>query len=323
MRMKWHRRRFLWRASLFYNSVSFILVIAIGLTFALHYLLTKFSFFVNYNCSARSIKHITLYVVLQMVLIGTILLITILLGRLCNLFSNYSLEDCKYSKRMIDILGFTLKWLPSVAGLLMATLFTLQFTCLLWTQINTRQWCVNRFNESAVNAVRNCRMIHQGGAACKLNFKITTKKEIRNCNSVEYLKKKRIIYLSLADAAEGCTIEDISVCNAMDNVFNEKEVNWHSKELKGCLGRIPRDDEPLFDDLNPSDLYRYVISMLNYLTIRYLFLANISGTLVSILIIIAFFVVRFVTVFDAIIYQPTNENDNACIKFMRPMTMWS
>lgn len=95
---------------------------------------------------------------------GTILIITILLGRLCNLFSNYSLVNCTYSKRFIDVLGFTLKWLPSIGGVLMGILITIQIIGLIWNQVNTRQWCVNRFNESAVNAVKNCRLIHQGRA---------------------------------------------------------------------------------------------------------------------------------------------------------------
>ncbi|KAK1934798.1 hypothetical protein X943_001626 [Babesia divergens] len=310
-RLKWQRRRYLWRASFFYNCVSWVLIVGIALTFILHYFITKFTFFVNYNCSARSIKHITYYIVAQMILIGTILIITILLGRLCNLFSNYSLVNCTYSKRFIDVLGFTLKWLPSIGGVLMGVLITIQIIGLIWNQVNTRQWCVNRFNESAVNAVKNCRLIHQGRAACKLDFKVTIKKEIRNCNSAMYLSKKRIIYLALSDDDEECNIEDVSVCNAMQNVFTNKEVDWHVDQLKGCLGRLPKHDEALFDDRNPSDLYRYLV------------LSNIAGIIISTLIIVFFYVVRCITVFDAIIYQPVNANDNMCIKLMRPLTLWA
>ncbi|CDR93722.1 hypothetical protein, conserved [Babesia bigemina] len=289
------------------------------LTFALHHLLRNYNFFVNYSCSARSSRYIILCYMIQMILIGALLLVTILLGRLCNLFSNYSLADCTYSKRLINILGFTIKWLPSMAGMLMFALVSLQFACLVWTLANSRQWCFNRFNESAVNAVKNCRIIHQQRAACKLNFTITTRKEIRECNNPQYLIKKRIIFLALSDEDKGCTIEDIAVCNALAKVFTNEaatvmsaaKVDWNSPQLVGCLGRLPEAYEPLFDTVNPSDLYKFLM------------LFNIMGTVFNALIVIFFYVVRYVTVFDAVIYQPRNSNDNIAIKVMRPITMWA
>ncbi|ORM39797.1 uncharacterized protein BXIN_0202 [Babesia sp. Xinjiang] len=310
-RIKWIRRRYLWRASFFYNCVSCILVVGLFLTFILHYLITKYSFFVNYSCSARSSKNIVYSIMTQMILIGTLLLITILLGRLCNLFSNYSLEECRYSKRLITVLGFTIKWLPSIAGFLMATLFILQFACLIWTLANSRQWCVNRFNEATVNAVKNCRLIHQSRAACKLDYKITTKKEIRECNNAGYLINKRLIMLALSDEDRGCNIEDIVVCHALASVFEGKDVNWHADQLMGCLGRLPKQDESLLDNLNPSDLYRFLL------------LFHTTGVICSTLIIVFFYVVRFITEYDAMIYQPRNSSDNCFIKFIRPLTMWS
>ncbi|GFE53593.1 hypothetical protein protein [Babesia ovis] len=176
---------------------------------------------------------------------------------------------------------------------------------------NARQWCGNRFNEAAVNAVKNCRLIHQSRAGCKLNLKITQRKEIRECNNPGYLTKKRIILLALSDDHEGCNIEDIAVCNALADVFENKEVNWHIGQLRGCFGRLPKSDEPIFDNYNPSDLYRYLM------------LFHITGMVCSTLIIIFFYVVRFITEYDAIIYQPRNSNDNFCFKVMRPITMWS
>ncbi|GBE61137.1 hypothetical protein BOVATA_026300 [Babesia ovata] len=195
--------------------------------------------------------------------------------------------------------------------MLMFALVTLQFACLVWTLANSRQWCVNRFNEAAVNAVKNCRTIHEQRAACKLNFTITTRKEIRECNNPKYLIKKRIILLALSDDDEGCTIEDIAVCNALASVFNNQDVDWESPQLNGCLGRLPKPEEPLFDTVNPSDLYKFLM------------LYNIMGTVFSVLVIIFFYVVRYITVFDAVIYQPRNSNDNIAIKVMRPITMWA
>eukprot|EP00371_Babesia_bovis_P001671 XP_001610318.1 hypothetical protein [Babesia bovis T2Bo] len=187
----------------------------------------------------------------------------------------------------------------------------LQLCCLIWTIVSPRHWCGNRFNESAVNAVKNCRIIHYNYAGCKLNFQITTKKEIRECNNPGYLTKKRLILLALSDDDESCTVEDIAVCKALSLVFDGKDVNWHSGQLLGCLGRLPKNDEPLFDTLNPSDLYRYLM------------LFHITGTVCSSLIIVFFYIVKFITEYDAMIYQARNSNDNICIKLMRPITMWS
>lgn len=75
-------------------------------------------------------------------------------------------------------------------------------------------------------------------AACKLDFKVTIKKEIRNCNSAMYLSKKRIIYLALSDDDEECNIEDVSVCNAMQNVFTNKGKAQASGSTSLCRGRL-------------------------------------------------------------------------------------
>ncbi|GBE62204.1 hypothetical protein BOVATA_036970 [Babesia ovata] len=126
---------------------------------------------------------------------------------------------------------------------------------------NSRQWCENRFNEAAVNAVRNCRLIVRGNVPCTLSLTSGTHKEIRECNSPQYLVNKRLMLLALVDNASSlsCSIEDPAVCNAFNDVLVGKHVDWKRAELRGCLGQVPENLDKFKDRGTSSDLYKYLM----------------------------------------------------------------
>ncbi|GIX65736.1 uncharacterized protein BcabD6B2_51710 [Babesia caballi] len=178
---------------------------------------------------------------------------------------------------------------------------------------NSRQWCENRFNEAAVNAVKNCRLIVLGHTPCTLSFTSGLHKEIRECNSPQYLLNKRLMLLALVENSSSlpCSVEDPAVCNAFNDVFQGKQVDWQRAELRGCLGRVPETLDNFKDTGTSSDLYKYLM------------LYGITWAVVYFLLICFFCLIKKTTEFDAIIYQPKDPTENILMKLMRPMTPWS
>ncbi|EKX74192.1 uncharacterized protein BEWA_042300 [Theileria equi strain WA] len=311
LRFNWKRRRYLWRASFFYNLVSWILVVGIILTFVFHYLITGFSFFVNYSCSSRSIHMISLFIITLTITTGILLILSIFLARMCNMFSNYALSHFMSTGKWLDCFGCTVKWFPWLSAVLMWLWLIIQFSSLIWVFVNSRQWCERRFDESAVNAVKNCRFIITGSLPCKLDLEAFNHHEIRECNHPDYLIKRKMIALALSDNGSSCNIEDTAVCNAFKDLIEEKDVNWNQPALTGCLGKVPSDMNDFIDEKNSSDLYKYIL------------LFNITWSVVLVLIVALFYFIKSVTIFDAIIYQPKDPSDNIMIKMVRPFTPWT
>ncbi|KAK2198088.1 hypothetical protein BdWA1_001093 [Babesia duncani] len=308
---KWTRRRHLWRASFFYYVISWVLIIGIILTFAFHYLITNFSFFVNYSCSHRSIRIISWYIALQIMVIGVLLLFSIFLARMCNIFSNYTLSDFISTGKWLDFFGCTVKWLPWFMSFIMGLLIILQISSLIWIFANPRQWCAVRMNEAAVNAVRNCRLIVSDKTACSIGIKTVLHKEIRRCNSTDYLIERNMMLLALSEPNAKCSVQTTAVCLAYKEVYYGREVDWNKEELRGCLGPKFDDIEKFIDRNNSSDLYKYAL------------LFNITWSVCYFLIVCLFNFIKSVTEFDAIIYQPKDPSESIIIKMIRPLTPWS
>ncbi|CDR97729.1 membrane protein, putative [Babesia bigemina] len=325
VRFHWQRRRYIWRASYYYNLMTCVLLIGIVLSFAFHYLITNFKFFMSYCCSARSIRTITYYIVLHISCTGgsrvhaanmrsaIILALAIFLGRVCNMLSNIIISDSMATDGYMHYLGCGVKWVPWGLAVLLVCMVMMHFSSLIWMFANSRQWCENRFNDAAVNAVRNCRLIVRGNVPCNLSIISGTHKEIRECNSPQYLVNKRLMLLALVDNASAlsCSIEDPAVCNAFNDVFTGKYVDWKRAELRGCLGQVPENLDKFKDRGSSSDLYKYLM------------LYAISWAIVYVLFICFFYIMKRTTEFDAIIYQPKNPAENIVLRFTRPLTPWS
>ncbi|ORM40608.1 uncharacterized protein BXIN_1927 [Babesia sp. Xinjiang] len=313
LRFRWQRRRYLWRASYYYSFMSWALVIGLVLTFTFHYLITNFKFFMSYSCSARSIRMITWYIAMQMFLIGLILVMAIFLARVCNLFSNVIISDSMTTGRVMTMLGCSIKWLPWALAAIMGVTILFNSSSLIWMFANSRQWCETRFNDAAVNAVRNCRLIVSGNVPCNISMTSGVHKEIRECNSPRYLINKRLMLLALVENTSQlpCSVEDPTVCNAFNDVLLGKSVDWSRGDLRGCLGKVPESLDAFQDTATSSDLYKYLV------------LYSISWAVLFFILICFFYLMKHTTEFDAIIYQAKDPTENILIKIMQPLTPWS
>ncbi|EAN34258.2 putative integral membrane protein [Theileria parva strain Muguga] len=311
LRFNWTRRRYIWRASFFYKLVSWILMIGLLITTVFYYLITKYSFFVNYSCSARSINMINLFMISISVTTAILLVLSVYLARMCNLFSNYTMRQFVTTGRFMHFAGCTVKWLPWVSAVVMWIWLAIQFSSLIWIFVNPKQWCDHRFDESAVNAVRNCRLILNKNIPCQIVFENVTPREIRNCNHPEYLITRKIVLLALKDSTSKCSIEDVTVCNAYRDAITKDDFNFDEPGLGGCYGKIPQDMSSFIDEKNSSDLYKYIL------------LFNIFWSVMFVVIVCIFYFIKSVTKFDAIIYQPKDPSDNIIIKIIRPFTPWT
>lgn len=313
LRFRWSRRRYVWRASFFYNLVSWTLVVGLILTFMFHYLITNFKFFMSYCCSSRSIRMITWYITLEMFMIGIILIMAIFLARVCNMFSNYIISESMSTGRVMTALGCSVKWMPWAMAFAVSISIILRGASLIWIFANSKQWCENRYNDAAVNAVKNCRLIIQGNIPCAISFKSGMYKEIRECNSPRYLLNKRLMLVALVhkNSTLPCSVEDPTVCNAFNDALQGKAVDWSRTELKGCLGKLPSTLDSFMDTGTSSDLYKYLV------------LYDITWAVVYFLLVCLFYLMKHTTEFDAILYQPVHQSENIIIKIMRPLTPWS
>eukprot|EP00371_Babesia_bovis_P000437 XP_001609084.1 hypothetical protein [Babesia bovis T2Bo] len=289
IRFRWQRRRYLWRASYYYTGMSVALV------------------------AARSIRMITWYITMQMLLIGVVLIMAIFMARVCNMFSNVIISDSMTTERLMTMLGCSIKWLPWVMAALMAITIIFHSSSMIWMFANSRQWCENRFNEAAVNAVRNCRLIVRGNVPCTLTMTSGLHKEIRECNSPQYLLSKRLMLLALVENTSRlpCSVADPAVCNAFNEVLSGRDVDWSRGELRGCLGKIPESLDAFIDAATSSDLYKYLM------------LYSIIWAVVFFLLICFFYLMKHTTEFDAIIYQAKDPTENIIVKIMQPFTPWS
>ncbi|GFE55410.1 hypothetical protein protein [Babesia ovis] len=138
-------------------------------------------------------------------------------------------------------------------------------------------------------------------------------KEIRECNSPQYLMSKRLMLLALVENTSmlSCSVADPAVCNAFSDVLSGKVVDWSKGELRGCLGKVPKNLDAFRDTATASDLYKYLM------------LYSITWAVVFVLLICFFYLMKHTTEFDAIIYQAKDPNENIVIKIMQPLTPWS
>ncbi|UVC49560.1 hypothetical protein MACK_003398 [Theileria orientalis] len=311
LRFNWTRRRYIWRASFFYSLVSWVLLLGIVLTLLFHILLRQFSFFVNYSCSARSIKLINGFILSIIITTGILVILSIFLAKICNIFSNYTMSHFMETGNWLKFLGCTVKWFPWIFALFMWIWLAFQLSSLIWIFVGPKQWCVNRFDEMAVNAVKNCRLILKRMTPCQITLENTYPKEIRSCNDPDYLIQRKMILMALKDPSTKCTIEDLSVCNAYRDAMEKEDFKWDEPALSGCYGTIPTDMSDFIDEKNTSDLFKYIL------------LSNISWSITFVVIVCLFYFIKSVTKFDAIIYQPKDPSDNLVIKIVRPFTPWT
>lgn len=82
------------------------------------------------------------------------------LGRVCNIFSNYTLTDFMSTGKWLDRIGFTVKWFPWLIALLMFLWLILLCISIAWIFINPHHWCSDRWVDEAVSSVVNCRLIY-------------------------------------------------------------------------------------------------------------------------------------------------------------------
>lgn len=154
-----------------YNVLTGVVIVGNALTFALLSIISGRDFFINYRCGKQAISLINTNFVAMMGVTGIMGLCALMMSRLTNMFSNYSLSDFMSIGKWADRLGCLVKWLPWLVAVSAIGWITINFVNITWILADPKSWCARRWSERGIAAVVNCRRWFRGKVPCMENGK--------------------------------------------------------------------------------------------------------------------------------------------------------
>ncbi|EPR61573.1 putative membrane protein [Toxoplasma gondii TgCatPRC2] len=316
----WVRRRYVWRSTFLYNLITVLVLVGNMLTFILLSLISSRSFFINYRCGRQAISLINTNFVAMMGVTGIMGLCALMMARLTNMFSNYSLSDFMSIGKWADRLGCLVKWVPWLVAVCGVGWFVINIVNITWIFADPKSWCSRRWSEKGIVAVVNCRLWYRADVPCLSTQEAANmENKVASCNDGDYLQASHFFMFTPKTVdGRGCSFKTIEVCRAFKQRFssfgNGQAVDWTTNALSPCLGQEGENalaDDFLVSSDESSDLYRYV-------------LMYVVGWCVALLTLgILFYYVKESSNFEAMFYQPQHPGDNVLLKVIRPLTPWS
>ncbi|PFH32807.1 putative membrane protein [Besnoitia besnoiti] len=249
---------------------------------------------------------------------GIMGLCALMMARLTNMFSNYSLSDFMSIGKWADRLGCLVKWLPWLVAVCAIGWIVINAVNISWILIDPKSWCARRWADKGIAAVVNCRTWYRGDAPCiEPQEKTNMANKVASCNDGDFLEANHFFLFTPKDG-EKCSFKTIEICRAFKQKYtsfgNGGDINWGKEPLDKCLGTeaetLGADNFLVTTDEN-SDLYRYV------------FMYVVGWCVAVLTLVIIFYYVKSSSNFEAMFYQPQRKGDNVILKIIRPLTPWS
>ncbi|SOV76328.1 conserved Plasmodium membrane protein, unknown function [Plasmodium sp. gorilla clade G3] len=319
--INWNYRRPSWRASFYYNCLSFLTGLSIVCTLIFQQLLKTFNFFINYYCEYEYINFILTDLLIYLTLISLICVFSFLLSRICSILSNFTINDFMSLGKWIERIGCTVKWFPWLLALLIIFWFIINVFNIITIYATPNLWCRNRLNLEGSFVANNCRLFEGRVAACTSDMVERKTSDslnyVRKCNDLKFLKNH--YYFTFVPDLKNknyaqCTFNNINICILYKSLIYNHDVieKIRKMNIEGCLRNPPKDIEDFYDQgMKTSDLYKYSQLFIIGSNVTFLFL------------MFFFYFLKKTTQFDGLFYQSLHNSDIFILRILRPLTPWS
>lgn len=259
----WHKKKFVWRYSIYFSTVFLILIFGLFYTATVRVLLNN-SRYNNQACNSATINRIQNNYIVMIVFVSIICCINFIFSRLTFLYSNYTNGEFFNLGFYCTIVGFLLKYIA----------WFLSFIYILWVPflvINAisvlcfpEAWCSPRYNMYGQDAVDNCTLIKQKETGCEVSKTVIDIKPSESCNDFNILTVNSFIYLVRSAPKKKCSLTDKKLCDFFVNFILEKNDDW--TPFSDCVGKNVDLRINFFLDVpkSKSDFYLLSVSYILY-----------------------------------------------------------